>query len=68
MVAMCSLLGSLLREHGERFADKAALRSYLALCFQFSYVWSAGGNLLEVHRRSFDEFVKSQFETFEEGE
>lgn len=68
VAALCSLLGSLLAEPGERFPDKAAARSYLALCYQFCYAWAAGGNLLESFRRPFDEFIKRQFEIFEEGE
>ncbi|XP_045541953.1 dynein axonemal heavy chain 6 [Papilio machaon] len=68
VAALCSLLGSLLAEPGERFPDKSAARSYLALCYQFCYAWAAGGNLLESFRRPFDEFIKRQFETFEEGE
>ncbi|CAG5008078.1 unnamed protein product [Parnassius apollo] len=68
VAAMCSLLGSVLAEPGERLTERAALRSYLALCFLFSYVWAVGGNLLHDHRRAFEQFVKRQFEQFEEGE
>ncbi|XP_045784195.1 dynein axonemal heavy chain 6 [Maniola jurtina] len=68
VAALCSLLGALLSEQGDRFADKAAVKVYIAHCFIFCYVWSIGGNILEMNRKPFEELIKRQFETFEEAE
>lgn len=66
--ALCFLLGALLGEPGERFSDKAAIKVYIAYCFIFCYVWTIGGNIYEVNRKSFEEGIKRQFEEFEEAE
>ncbi|XP_063373463.1 dynein axonemal heavy chain 6 [Cydia amplana] len=66
--ALCYLMGSLLSEPGERFADKAAIKTYIAYCFIFCYIWCIGGNILEGNRKGFEEVVKRQFEEFEEAE
>ncbi|XP_021206053.2 dynein axonemal heavy chain 6 isoform X1 [Bombyx mori] len=66
--AQCFLLGALLAEPGDRFADKAALKIYIAHCFIFCYVWCIGGNILEMNRQSFEEVIKRQFEEYEEAE
>lgn len=68
MSALCVLLGALLGEPGDRFSDKSAVKIYIAHCFIFCYVWSIGGNILEVNRKTFEEIIKRQFETFEEAE
>lgn len=66
--ALCYLLGALLSEPGDRFADKQAIRVYIAHCFIFCYVWAIGGNILEGNRKGFEELVKRQFEEFAEAE
>ncbi|CAG9558411.1 unnamed protein product [Danaus chrysippus] len=66
--ALCVLLGALLGEPGDRFSDKAAVKIYIAHCFIFCYVWSIGGNIIEANRKTFEEIIKRQFETFEEAE
>ncbi|KOB72814.1 Dynein heavy chain 6, axonemal, partial [Operophtera brumata] len=66
--ALCFLLGALLSEPGERFADKAAIKTYIAYCFIFSYIWCIGGNILENNRSGFEEVIKGQLEEFEEAE
>lgn len=68
MSALCYLLSALLGEPGERFPDKQAIRTYIAHCFIFGYVWCIGGNILESGRKGFEEVVKRQFEEFEEAE
>lgn len=66
--AICSLLSALLAEPGERFADKAAVKLYMAHCFVFAYIWCVGGNVVESHRQIIEDKVKRQFEEFEEAE
>ncbi|XP_047524724.1 dynein axonemal heavy chain 6 [Pieris napi] len=66
--ALCYLMGALLSEPGERFPDKAAVKTYIAYCFIFCYVWCIGGNILEINRKAFEEVIKRQFEAFEEAE
>ncbi|XP_037299908.1 dynein heavy chain 6, axonemal isoform X2 [Manduca sexta] len=66
--AICFLLGALLAEPGDRFADKAAIKVYIAHCFIFCYVWCIGGNILEINRKGYEEVIKRQFEEFEEAE
>ncbi|CAH4038360.1 unnamed protein product [Pieris brassicae] len=66
--ALCYLMGALLSEPGERFPDKAAVKTYIAYCFIFCYVWCIGGNILEMNRKAFEEVIKRQFEAFEEAE
>ncbi|XP_052746778.1 dynein axonemal heavy chain 6 [Bicyclus anynana] len=68
VATLCCLLGALLGEPGDRFSDKAAVKVYIAHCFIFCYVWSIGGNILEMNRKAFEEVIKRQFEVFEEAE
>lgn len=68
VAATCSLLGALLAEPGERFSEKAAIKTYMAHCFIFCYVWCIGGNIYELNRKAFEEVIKRQFEEFEEAE
>ncbi|XP_053624487.1 dynein axonemal heavy chain 6 isoform X1 [Plodia interpunctella] len=66
--AICYLMGALLSEPGERFPDKAAVKTYIAHCFIFCYVWCIGGNIIEANRKPFEEVIKRQFEEYEEAE
>lgn len=66
--ALCHLLQALLQEPGDKFPDKQAVKTYIAHCFIFCYVWCIGGNILEHNRKPYEEIIKRQFEEFEEAE
>lgn len=63
---MCKLIESILTIPGmvDKVADKSRVRNFICQIFILSYLWGAGGNLLESSREKFEAFVRDQFDEF----
>ncbi|KAF5287317.1 hypothetical protein FQR65_LT02190 [Abscondita terminalis] len=61
---ICKLFESIISEPGmmDKIADKKRMLSFTCQIFILSYLWGAGGNLLDSGREKFESFIHEQFD------
>lgn len=62
---LCALLESIVLEEGaiDKKAEASKVRNFITQAFIFCYLWSIGGNIIDISREAFELFVREQFET-----
>lgn len=63
---MCMLFESVISQPGgiDKTMDKPVWKTFLSQSFIFAYLWSVGGNLIDISREKFEIYVKDQFDDF----